>query len=197
MTALAGGAALWALSAQAVQIQYELTPLGGNDYSYTYTVVNDGLPGGAAVQWFDIGFDPTLYDEGKLIAQVPPGSGVQPAILTPNPLHSQWLETLLASVTALNIPVLYDAYGIGLGSSIPANNSATGFAVKLSWLGAGSMPGSQPYWIYTENTTGNAVLLASGTTVLKQPFQTPEPGILSLIVMGLTSLGVMHGRRRQ
>jgi hypothetical protein len=139
------------LPARAIQIQYSLTPLGGDSYRYDYTVSNDGtLPAGAPVRLLDVMFDTELYEESSL------------AIVTPSPLADDWDEILLAS--APDVPAAYDALATGAG--IPSGGSAAGFAVTFHWLGAGT-PGSQPFEISDPVTFD---VLESGVTV-------PEPAL--------------------
>src|SRR5438128_1197289 len=121
-------------SAHAIQILYDLDTLGGNQYQYNYTVVNDGSTGGA-VELFDILFDPVLYDESSL------------AITTQNPLAAAWDETFLAS--GLLVPAAFDAYALSGG--VPNGGSASLFSVSFTWFGA-DLPASQQFEIYDPNS---------------------------------------------
>jgi hypothetical protein len=151
-------AVLIASPARATVVQYELLPLGGSQFRYVYTVSNDGSLGGAAVNLFDVLFDPSLYSETSL------------SISTQPPLASSWNEILLAS--APGVPAAYDA--LATGSGIAYGQTRSGFAVDFAWLGTGA-PGTQPFVIYDPQTFA---VLEEGTTVSAVPL--PPAGWLLL-----------------
>jgi hypothetical protein len=151
----------------AVQINYDLVSLGGTSYRYEYTVTNDGSLGATPIEWFDILFDPSLYDETSL------------TIVTPDPPASDWDETFLQP--GLLVPVDYDAYAKSGG--ITNGTSVSGFAVQFSWLGTGT-PGAQPFEVYDTSTFA---LVGSGSTT-NIGAVVPEPGTLFLFL--LPSAGV-------
>ncbi|MDH5512086.1 MAG: VPLPA-CTERM sorting domain-containing protein [Gammaproteobacteria bacterium] len=162
--------------ASAVSIQYELTPLGGSQYRYIYTVSNDGSLGtGIAIGLFDVMFDPALYQESTL------------AISTPAPLASGWDQLLLAS--APGVPAAYDA--LALAGGIADGTSLGGFAVDFTWLGAGT-PGSQAFAIYDP---ASFALLEEGATRNLAP--VPLPAAAWLLGSGLVALLGFCRRRRQ
>lgn len=177
LTALS--AALWAGSAQAILIEYELANLGGNMYRYDYTVTNNGtLSGAASVEAFLIEFDEFLYKESSL------------KHVTPGPLGTQWYEEILGSVPAISPPD-YSADASGdLSQAVSNGNSLGKFMVEFEWMGAGT-PGSQLFEIYDLNDTDPVnqpwLLVESGQTQLKQagPHPAPEPAVLALFGMGL------------
>jgi hypothetical protein len=128
---------LWLLllanPAKAIIIDYDLTSLGGNSYQYDYTVTNDDpLGAGVAIDWFAILFDPASYEENSL------------AIVTPDPLASEWDELILGS--GVDVPAAYDVFAPAGGIAVGA--SVSGFAVQFDWLGAG-LPGVQDVEVYT------------------------------------------------
>jgi hypothetical protein len=135
-------------TAHAITVQYELIPLGGNQYRYVYTVTNDGsLGAGVAVSLFDLVFDSASYQETSL------------AIVTSAPLNSQWDEFILSSV--LNVPVAYSAFSSTIG--IAPGETVSGFAVEFEWIGSAALPGAQPFQVFDPNTFD---LLEEGTTIL-------------------------------
>ena len=148
--------------AQAIQISYDLASLGGNQYRYTYTVMNDGSTGGA-VELFDILFDPAIDDELSL------------TIVTGDPPASAWSEQIIAS--GILIPAAYDA--LALSGGIPISSSETGFAVEFAWLGTGT-PGAQGFEIYDPITFD---LIETGTTTV-----VPAPSAGLLLFTGLLTL---------
>ncbi len=155
-------------------ISYELQSLGTNNYRYVYTVNNDGtLPGGAAIQLFDILFDPALYDESSLtIANTPT-------------LSTEWAQQILAS--APGVPAAYDVFANGTGVANGA--SANGFAVNFLWIGAG-LPGAQSIEIYDPVTFE---LLETGITEIAAT--VPVPGAFVLMLSGVSFLSVLFRRK--
>jgi hypothetical protein len=157
-----------ALPTYATVVQYQLLPLGGNDYRYVYTVTNDGsLGAGTAIELFDILFDPQRYDESTL------------QITTPAPLTNDWDQIFLAS--APGVPAAYDAYALAGG--ITDGGLMSGFAVDFTWIGSG-LPGSQPFVIYDPNSFDQ---LEAGTTVSS----VPVPTAWWLLLSGVLALGTV------
>ncbi len=167
--ALLASLTLLASSANAIQITSGLTSLGGNQYRYTYTVENDGSTG-AAVELFDIFFDPALYDESSL------------AITTSDPPASDWDELILAS--GILLPAAYDVFALAGG--IPIFGSESGFAIDFVWLGTDA-PGTQPFSIYDPLTFE---LLESGITSFDSP-SIPEPSPIILVMTAFLMLPLM------
>jgi len=158
-------------AAGAVSVQYTLVPMGGNVYRYIYSITNDGsLPGGAPVQLFDIGFDPTLYSSLSIVT-----SQVNSA------LNAQWTQSIFPA--GPGFPALYNALSISASVGIPAGSTATGFAVQFTWLGATGQPGAQPFQIYNPSAPPPIPVLQSGNTF--SPAGVPVSSDLSLLLIGL------------
>ncbi len=163
--------ALCVQTASATLIEYELTPTGGNNYRYEYTVTNDGsLGAGVALEWFAILFDPALYDETSL------------TIVTANPPAADWDELILGS--GLLIDAAYDVFALGGG--IADGDSVSGFAVEFTWLGAG-MPSAQPFEIYDPVSFS---VIETGVTA------APEPGTLALLFLATLAAAAIRRKRQ-
>jgi hypothetical protein len=149
----------------AVVIGFNLTPLGGSEYEYTYSVHNDGsLGAGVPIQLFDIFFSPALYEAGSL------------NIVTPAPLSSQWSQEILVSVGTA--PAEFDA--LALDGGIPPGATVSGFAVQFQWIGQG-LPGAQPFEISDPNSF---IVLQSGETT-QASSAVPEPSTFRMLAMVL------------
>jgi hypothetical protein len=159
----------------AVSIQYNLVNVSGNVYRYVYSITNSGSST-SPVQLFDILFDTTLYQESSL------------QIVTPNPLHTQWSEQLLAS--APSVPAAYDA--LSLTGGIAPGTTVTGFSVQFTWLGSG-IPGSQPFQIFD---AGTFAVLQTGQTTAPLAIPTASTLSLSLIGIGLSISAALQVRNR-
>jgi len=161
----AAGALLLAVAhaaSAAVSIQYSVVHVSGNVYQYVYSITNSGAST-TPVRLFDILFDTSLYQESSL------------QIVTPNPLHTQWSEQLLASAPA--VAAAYDA--LSLTGGIAPGSTVSGFSVQFTWLGSGT-PGSQPFQIFDPTTFA---VLQTGQTV--SPFGIPTASTLSLSLIGV------------
>ena len=164
--------------AAAVAIDYELNALSAPArYEYRYTVTNVALSA-SPLGWFAIDFDTALYDEASLaIATV--GLG-------------EWSEQLLASIPILGVAAQYDAYKT-VGTGLRVGESVAGFAVRFTWLGAGS-PGAQAFTVYdpaTLNILDGGVTTAVGAP---PPIGLPEPSTSAMAMLALA--GVFAARRR-
>lgn len=153
-------------AANAVVVQYNLVPLGSNNYRYVYTVENNGsLGAGVEVSLFDVMFDPALYAETSLSAT------------TPVPLGDNWDEIFLTSAPGL--PAAYDA--LALAGGVADGATVGGFSVDFTWLGAGT-PGNQPFAIYDPV---NFDVLEEGVTASDA---VPLPAALWLLGSGIMTL---------
>jgi hypothetical protein len=160
----------------AVSIQYDVVQVSGNVYRYVYSITNSGNSA-SPVRLFDILFDTSLYQESSL------------QIVTPNPLHTQWSEQLLASAPA--VPAAYDA--LSLTGGIPPGTTVTGFSVQFTWLGSGT-PGNQPFQIFDPNTFA---ILQTGTTGVPLPVPAASTLALSLVGIGLSISAALQLRDRR
>jgi len=151
----------------AATIGYEVTPLGGNDYQYSYFVSGIVFQ---ANQDFDIRFDPTSYALNSLSNPVA-GSGFTAMILQPNnPIGTQGDYIATAQI---NNPPLTGPFGLDVV------------------YGGMGVPGSQSFTIDQINGDGSITVLESGTTS-----QVPEPSTILVIAAVGAGLAVRLRRRR-
>jgi hypothetical protein len=129
-------------AAQAADIAYTATPLGGANWRYDYVVTNDDLVG---LDEFSVFFDRTSYSN-LVVAASPAG----------------WSSIALQPTAALD--GLFDS--LALNSSLPMGASLGGFSVSFTWLAQG-MPGIQPFQVI-DPFNGNAVL-QTGMTIAAIP----------------------------
>jgi hypothetical protein len=164
-----------AAPALAGLITFELTSLGGSQFQYTYTVVNDGSPGSAPILGLDVYFDPTLYSLDPEI-----NSPAESQLAAPE----GWSPLVLFDMPG-SIPAAYDALTSGAG--VVPGESLSGFVVQFTWLGEG-LPGPQPFEFY--DPTDYSVT-QSGTTT--PAVSVPEPaGTAGLLALGLLSLALLR-----
>lgn len=164
------------LSASSLEIFFELTSLGGNDYRYTY------MPSGhllLAGQEIAIEFPADSY--GSISNGLPDDSpGWDLLLLQPNsPPGAPGFYALLATVDGPFGP--------------PA------FSVDFTWIGAG-MPGAQPFTLiaYDPDTFEFLEVLQTGVTQSDADPLIPEPGTALLLLSGvlITVLGRARELRR-
>lgn len=168
--------ALCVQTASATLIRYELTPTGGNNYRYEYTVTNDGTLGaGVALEWFAILFDPALYDETSL------------TIVTADPPAADWDELILGS--GLLVDAAYDVFALGGG--IADGDSVAGFAVEFTWLGAG-MPSAQGFEIY-DPVNFNVIETGSTRATVTS---VPEPDTPALLLLAALAAAMLRRKRQ-
>jgi hypothetical protein len=117
--------------------------LGGGEYQYDYSIYNNGsVNAGAAIQLFDIYFDPTLYTD---VSYVSPVSG--------------WTEQVFPA--GGDLPADFDVSAQAGNNGIQVGSTVSGFEVDFDYLGQGQ-PGSQPFQISDPNSFA---LLQSGNTI--------------------------------
>lgn len=151
-------------------IQYDVANLGGNKYSYTYSLSGLAFQ---AYQELDIRFDPALY---STLSNASVGNGFQGLILQPNNppgaagIYSAFTTTAIASPAGI-------------------------FSVDFLYLGAGQ-PGPQEYYINLYDMDGYRVATTtSGWTTPNSA--VPEPSSFWLAAGGLLmGVAVYTARRR-
>lgn len=161
--------ALLPISVSAAVISYTPSFLGGNQWTYDYTVA--AAAGDPTIDEFTIYFDYTLYE--NLTAAVSP-SGWDPLVIQPDTSPSDGFFDALALVA-----------GISPGDSLG------GFAVSFDFLGTGT-PGAQSFDIVDPNTFET---LSSGfTSIASSNTSVPEPNTLALMVLALVLLLTFRSR---
>lgn len=160
-----------ATNAFAGPIQFEVSGLGGNLYSYTYHVNGTQFQ---ANEELDIRFDPALY--GTLSNGVA-GNAFSLLLLQPN-----------------NPPGTFGDYSALALMNLPAQPLV--FSVTFAYLGNGQ-PGAQPYYLNLYDTAGQLIsTLESGWTT-PVGGAVPEPGSLSLTGLALLMAGATWAVRRK
>lgn len=129
-------------AAQAADIAYTATSLGGSSWRYDYVVTNTDLPG---LDEFSIFFDRASFS-GLAVSATP--SGWSSIALQPS-------ETLDG---------VFDS--LALNNSLAPGASLGGFSVNFTFLAQG-VPGAQPFQI-VDPFDGNAVL-QTGMTIAAIP----------------------------
>lgn len=130
-------------AAQAVDIVYTATPLGGSSWRYDYTVTNDDLQ---ALDEFSVFFDRANYS--NLAVTASPAS---------------WSSIALQPTSTLD--GLFDS--LALNNSLPLGGSIGGFSVSFTFLAQG-LPGAQPFEII-DPFNGNTVLQTGMTAAIPEP----------------------------
>jgi hypothetical protein len=185
LAGLVGGLAVLAATlpstavAALLAIDFQVSALGSSRYQYRYTVTNvSPVSSPTLVSGFTVDFDPALYEESTLLIT---SAGL-----------ADWSEQILGSVDlgsgVFFSPAQYDAYKIG-GAPLGAGDSATGFTVEFTWLGAGT-PGSQAFSVFDPVTLD---VIETGPTQLDSAPAVPEP---SSITLGLLALFGAVSRQR-
>lgn len=153
-------------AAQAADIAYTSTSLGGNSWRYDYVVTNDDL---AALDEFSVFFDRASYSD-----------------LTVTASPASWSSIALQPTSALD--GLFDS--LALNRSLPLGGSIGGFSVSFTFLAQG-LPGAQPFQIVDPFSSENNVL-QTGMTVAA----IPEPQALALLLAGIVPIAWWARRRR-
>lgn len=157
--------------AEATTISYDVNNIAGNRWEYSYTINNDTLSGD--IEEFTIYFAVGSYE--NLIAGTTPGN---------------WDSLVTQPDVLLPANGFYDS--LALVSGIAPNASLSGFSVAFDFLGSGT-PGSQPYDIIDPLTFQT---LDSGNTRINSSHDAPEPGLFSMLALGLSVFLVISGRGR-
>lgn len=131
-------------AAQAADIQFSATPLGGTSWRYDYVVTNNDLP---ALDEFSILFEAGTFAE-LAVAASPPG----------------WSTIVLQPVNGTG--GLFDA--LALNESLPLGGSIGGFSVTFQFLAAGT-PGAQPFMIIDPFSEGSPVIQEGMTRPIPEP----------------------------
>ena len=166
------GAGLFAATLSGASIDYQVTALGGNAFSYSYF-----LSGFAprANQEVDIRFDPALYGA---LSNGAAGGGFSLLLLQPgNPMGT---------------------FGDYSALALADNPSLVGpFRVDFIFKGAGT-PGGQPFFINQCDGGGRLIFAAaSGSTSPAGAPDVPEPGGFLLGGAGLLLGGSLWALRRR
>lgn len=153
------------LATSVLEIEYELTPLGGTRWQYTYDVTNASWESSIAefTIWFDQNTQRNL------------------TIDTPNPPAGDWSELVAQPDLLLHLDGFYDA--LKHSGGLAAGEHAAGFTVAFDWLGA-DMPGAQRFEVVDPVSFQT---LYSGLTV-------PEPVSAVLFLAGLAAVARRHHR---
>lgn len=129
-------------AAQAVDIAYTATPLGGTQWRYDYVVTNTDLP---ALDEFSVFFDRTSF-ASLVVAASPAG----------------WSSIALQPTASLD--GLFDS--LALNNSLAMGASQGGFSVSFDFLGTGT-PGAQSFQVI--DPFNNNAVLQTGMTIAAIP----------------------------
>jgi len=118
--------AIFCNTAQAIQVQYQLTSQNSVT-NYAFSLFNNG--NAANVQAFTVDFNPTNFNEATLATTATP---------------TGWIATKFPS--GPGFPATLDFYSTN-PTPISANQTVTGFAARVAQLG-NATPGAVPYVVY-------------------------------------------------
>lgn len=160
------------LAGAPLSIQYDVNPLGGANYRYTYSLSGD-IP--LTNQAFELQFSPALYAtlSGATVASADwDGLVFQPN----NPIGADGVWSVLA---------LLDS---------PA--AVSPFTIDVVWIGIG-MPGAQPFVVTQYDALGTVLSEVSSGVTARAGGGTlvPEPG--TSVYLGIGAILIVIRRRRQ
>lgn len=153
-------------------VSYTASNSSGNNWVYQYTVSNPAPP--HPIAEFTIWFDRTRYSNLSVIDS-----------------PAEWDSIVIQSDESIPADGFFDS--LALASGIGSSQSLSGFTVQFTFLAAGN-PGAQPFDILDADF--NTVF--SGTTT-RDPGpggQVPEPGVISLILLGMSYFARASANRR-
>ena len=159
---------LSASPASAAVVTYESNFLGGDQWTYAYTLVNDEA---FSISEVSIYFEVATFANLSLLSTP---TGWDTVVLQPDP--------------GLPADGLVDA--LALSNALDPGQILSGLSVSFSFTG--SQPGAQRFEIVDPVTFG---VLRSGNTVPAQASAVPEPGSAALLLTGLGALAAVRRRR--
>src|SRR5258707_11741495 len=158
------GAGLFSISLQAATVGFTVSPLGGNNFRYTYDFTGLSLQ---ANQEVDIRFSPTLF---STLTNGIAGANFSLAVFQPN-----------------NPP---GAFGDYAALALINNPPLTGpFRVDFTFLATGT-PGSQPFFITQYDAQGNFLRVVDSGATPPPRGNLPEPPNWLLGAAGRLSLAI-------
>jgi len=161
---------LFASVSQAGTIQYEVSPLGGDVFQYSYYLSDFVLQ---ANQEIDIRFDRALY--GSLSNGV---AGADFLVLIFQPDNPPGVNGDYSALAVINNPSL-----------------AGPFRVDFLFTGSG-LPGGQPFLVNQYDPVHNFLYTLESGTTMARAAEIPEPGSFSLCGVALVVSGLWTVRRR-
>ncbi len=150
--------------AQAVEVDYSLSALGGDLWRYTYTL--DHTAGGVDFDEFTVYFD--LPDTVEIVAFSAP---------------SGWDALIVQPDTDLPAPGFFDA--LHLGGLVASGSVVSGFSVDFR-QSVGVTPGAQTFELVRSEPFA---VVGGGITS-----PVPEPGVYALLLLGLGVVGAASRR---
>lgn len=160
---------LSSFSAFAGTVDVTVSSLGGTEYLFSYDLQGFTFQ---ANQELDFEFDSSLFDRP----------------VTHDPLSN----AMVGSDFTANViqPVPSGPPGLFEITPLVGNPSLAGtFSIDANYIGSGTPSGIQPFTVYEFDENWNASVIERGTTVAA----TPEPGNVSLVLVGL--IAVLYGSR--